>query len=87
MPALLAAGDPTRTLVAYRAWAERSGSQATAIAGDAAWTPQRRFARAYERLGLPGLQRGARYDLLATLGAAGLFALRPARSRSAPATR
>ncbi|HET9105487.1 MAG TPA: hypothetical protein VFN55_19220 [Solirubrobacteraceae bacterium] len=67
--------DRTRTVQAYRAWAQRSGSQATAIAGDAAWTPQRRFARAYERLGLPGLQRGARFDLLATLGAAGLYEL------------
>ena len=68
-------GDRGRTLTAYRTWAARSQGQATAIAGDAAWTPQRRFARAYERLGLPGLHRGARFDLLVTLGAAGLFEL------------
>ena len=65
-----------RTLAAYRAWAERSGSQAAGLTGDEAWTPERRFARAYERLGLPGLQRGGRYDLLVTLGACGPYELR-----------
>jgi hypothetical protein len=58
----------TATLAAYRAWAERSGSQDAAYAGEAAWTAERRFARTYERLALPGLHRDARYDLLVTVG-------------------
>jgi hypothetical protein len=58
----------TATLAAYRAWAERAGSQDAAFAGEPSWTPARRFARDYERLALPGLQRDARYDLLVTLG-------------------
>ena len=70
------AHDPsrgTRTLEAYRAWAARSGSQASAYTGDAAWSPERRFARAFERLALPGLHRDARYDLLVTLGRLGVY--------------
>jgi hypothetical protein len=66
----------TRTLEAYRAWAQRAGSQAAAIGGEAAWTPERRFARVFERLALPGLGRGARFDLLATLGRLGVYDLR-----------
>ncbi|MGB9185065.1 MAG: hypothetical protein WCB67_13470 [Solirubrobacteraceae bacterium] len=65
-----------RTVDAYRAWAARAGSQAAAITGDSAWTPDRRFARAFERLALPGLDRGARFDLLVTLGATGTYELR-----------
>jgi hypothetical protein len=65
----------TRTANAYRAWAERAGSQAAAITGDAGWTPQRRFGRVFERLALPGFARGARFDLLATLGAAERYEL------------
>jgi hypothetical protein len=65
----------TDTLSAYRAWAERAGSQDAAFAGEAAWTPERRFARAYERLALPGLHRDARFDLLVTLGQLGLHDL------------
>ncbi len=63
--------DPARgdeTLVAYRQWAERAGSQQAALAGDAGWSPSRRFERVFERLGLPGLTRSARFDLLVTLG-------------------
>jgi hypothetical protein len=74
------AHDPGRgdaTLVAYRAWAQRAGSQAAAFAGEEAWSPERRFARAYERLALPGLHRDARFDLLVTLGALGTCDLRP----------
>ena len=74
------AHDPARglaTVNAYRAWAARAGSQAAAFSGDAAWSPDRRFARAFERLALPGLGRGARYDLLVTLGRLGVFDLRP----------
>jgi len=73
------AHDPARgteTLAAYRAWAERGGSQESAFAGEAAWGPERRFARAYERLALPGLHRDARFDLLVTLGELGLGELR-----------
>lgn len=69
------AHDPSRgaeTLLAYRAWAQRAGSQDAAFAGEAGWTPERRFARAYERLALPGLHRDARFDLLVTLGQLGL---------------
>jgi hypothetical protein len=72
------AHDPTRgarTLEAYRAWASRAGSQAAAFTGDVAWTPERRFARAYERLALPGLNRDARFDLLVTLGRLGVYDL------------
>ena len=72
------AHDPsrgTRTIDAYRAWAARAGSQAAAFSGDASWPPERRFARAYERLALPGLHREARFDLLVTLGRLGLYEL------------
>jgi hypothetical protein len=58
----------SRTIAAYRAWAARAGSQAGAFTGEPAWTPERRFARVFERLALPGLHRDARYDLLVTLG-------------------
>ena len=75
------AWEPARhedTLLAYRAWAARSGSQAAALAGEASWTPERRFERAFERLALPGLTRAARYEFLLSAGALGLAALRPA---------
>lgn len=65
------------TLVAYRAFAERAGSQAQAFTGDAAWTEPRRFDRAFERLALPGFGRAARYELLVLLGHLGVFPLRP----------
>ena len=64
-----------RTLDAYRTWASRAGSQAAAFTGDDAWTPERRFARAFERLALPGLYRDARFDLLVTLGRLGVYDL------------
>jgi hypothetical protein len=70
------AHDPTRgtkTLEAYRAWAARSGSQESAYTGDAGWSAERRFARAFERLSLPGLHRDARFDLLVTLGRLGVY--------------
>jgi len=72
--------DPARgeeTLLAYRQWAQRAGSQQAAFAGDAAWTAERRFDRVYERFALPGLTRGARFDLLVTLGRLGLYELEP----------
>ena len=66
----------TRTLDAYRAWAARAGSQAVAFNGEPAWSPERRFARAFERLALPGFHRDARFDLLVTLGRLGVYDLR-----------
>jgi hypothetical protein len=73
------AHDPTRgvqTVQAYRAWAARAGSQAAAFTGESAWTPERRFARVFERLSLPGFERGPRFDLLTTLGRTGVYELR-----------
>ena len=73
------AHDPARgarTFDAYRAWAERGGSQSAAFSGEPAWTPERRFARVFERLALPGLHRDARFDLLVTLGSLGVYDLR-----------
>jgi hypothetical protein len=67
-----------RTIEAYRAWAARAGTQAAAFTGEAGWTPERRFARVFERLALPGLERGARFDLLVTLGRLGVYDLRAA---------
>ncbi len=73
------AHDPARglrTVTAYRAWAERSGSQAAAFTGEASWTPERRFSRVFERLALPGFHRGARFELLTSLGRLGVYDLR-----------
>jgi hypothetical protein len=68
-----ARGD--QTVLAYRRWAERSGSQAAGFLADPSWTPEQRFERVFERLALPGLHRRARYDLLVTLGALGRYPL------------
>ena len=73
------AHDPARgarTLEAYRTWAARAGSQAAAFTGDAGWAAERRFARAFERLALPGLHRDARFDLLVSLGRLGVYDMR-----------
>jgi hypothetical protein len=73
------AHDPqrgTRTLEAYRAWAQRAGSQESAFAGDGGWTAERRFARIFERLALPGMHRGARFELLVSLASLGVYELR-----------
>jgi hypothetical protein len=69
-------GRGTKTLEAYRTWASRTGTQAAAYTGDGAWSPERRFARAFERLALPGLHRDARFDLLVTLGRLGVYDMR-----------
>jgi hypothetical protein len=66
---------PLRTIEAYRAWARRAGSQQAAFTGEATWTPERRFARTFERLALPGFHRDARFELLVTLGALGVYEL------------
>jgi hypothetical protein len=71
--------EAERALSAYRAWAARGGGQEPALRGDASWTPERRFERAYERLGsLRGFGRPARFDLLVTLGRLGLLDARAA---------
>jgi hypothetical protein len=63
-------------LTSYRAWAERAGSQEIAFAGEAYWTPERRFERIFERLGTLGvLEREPRFDLLVLLGRLGLYEL------------
>jgi len=69
--------DAERTVLAYRAWAQRAGSQQAAFAGEAAWTPERRFDRVFERLALPGFGRPGRYELLVSLGRLGSVDLRP----------
>ena len=66
-----------RAIAAYRQWVERTGSQTAAFGGESDWSPQRRFARVFERLALPGIDRATRFDLLVTLGAAGLYELEP----------
>jgi len=69
-------GTGSRTLRAYAQWVGRSGGDAqTAFTGDPGWTPERRFARLFERLALPGLTRAARFELLVTLGRIGLYEL------------
>jgi hypothetical protein len=68
-------GGGGRTVAAYRAWVERAGSQEAAFTGEAAWTPERRFARVFERLALPGFARARRFELLTALGAAGRYEL------------
>ena len=54
---------------------QRAGSQAAAFGGEAAWTPQRRFAACSSASSLPGFGRAERYDLLTALGAAGRYEL------------
>ncbi|HEX8976197.1 MAG TPA: hypothetical protein VF781_06760 [Solirubrobacteraceae bacterium] len=69
-------GAADRAAVAYRAWAGRSGGQEPAFRGEPAWSPERRFARLFERLALPGFPRDARFELLTTLGWTGVYELR-----------
>jgi hypothetical protein len=73
--------QPARTADAYRAWAQRAGSQDAAIAGEAGWTPERRFSRLFERLALPGFGRAGRVELLVSLGRLGLAEIEPAELR------
>jgi hypothetical protein len=69
--------EHARAVGAYRQWAARAGSQAAGFTGEPDWSPRRRFARVFERLTLPGLGRAPRFELLVTLGAAGLYELEP----------
>jgi hypothetical protein len=66
---------PARAVDSYRQWAAKAGSQVAAFTGEPDWTPARRFARVLERLALPGLTRATRFELLNTLGAAGVYEL------------
>lgn len=68
-----APGRGATTLRAYLAWAQRAGSQRSALTGEESWTPERRFERVFERLSLPGFPRFGRYELLVILGALGLY--------------
>ena len=70
-----------RTVLAYRAWAGRAGSQQAAFGGEATWTPERRFDRVFERLSLPGFGRAGRYELLVSLGRLDLVELQPTALR------
>jgi hypothetical protein len=63
------------TVLAYRRWVDRAGSQRDAYGGDPAWTPAQRFERVFERLALPAFERRARFDLLVVLGATGRYPL------------
>jgi hypothetical protein len=67
--------ERARTADAYRAWVQRGGTQEAAFTGEAAWSPERRFGRLFERLALPGFGRARRFDLLTALGAAGRYEL------------
>jgi hypothetical protein len=74
------AARAARVCDAYRGWASRLGSQAAGLAGEPSWTPERRFDRAFERLGaLAAMEREVRYDLLVTLGRLGVYELRGER--------
>jgi hypothetical protein len=61
---LVAAGAVEGQLAAYRDWAAR---QEEPLVGDAVWTPEKRFARLFERLSF--LPRGLRYEFLTGIGA------------------
>ena len=77
------AGDTVRAVraaEAYRGWASRLGSQEAGFRGEAAWSPERRFDRVFERLGaLASMSRDPRYDLLVTLDRLGVYELRAGR--------
>lgn len=66
-----------KTVLAYRAWAQRAGGQRAALTGEPSWTPERRFDRVFERLSLPGFGRPGRYELLVSLGRLDVLDVRP----------
>ena len=66
-------GADPRTVPAYRAWAERAGAQAAAFLGEPGVVARAALRRAPSSASrCPGCGRGARYELLITLGAAGV---------------
>ena len=67
----------TAALDAYRAWAGRHGGQIAGLAGEESWTPQHRYDRAFERLGLPGFGRSNRLEFLLLLHRLGLLEIDP----------
>lgn len=72
---------------AYRAHVARAGGQIAALEGEASWTPQNRFDRAFERLAVPGFARTPRYEFLLfalSLGLADLDAWTLHLSAAAP---
>lgn len=69
-------GSASVTFGGYRGWAQRGGGQAAALAGEPAWTAERRFALGFDRLAIPGLHRAVRFDFLVALGRLGLVDLR-----------
>lgn len=70
-----------KTVLAYRAWAGRAGGQQAAFTGEESWTPERRADRVFERLSLPGLGRGGRYELLVSLGRLDVLEAQPTTLR------
>jgi hypothetical protein len=54
------------------------------LAGDPAWTGERRFARLFERLAVPGFGREGRFEMLVTLGRLGVHDLEPASLHLTP---
>jgi hypothetical protein len=80
-------GAGLETIRAYARWADAAGSQRAAFGGDPAWSAERRFERVFERLGLLGLARWARYELMVTLGRLGAYQLRPTSLQLAAAGR
>lgn len=83
------AHDPARgdrVLGAYRAWAQKGGSQHAILAGEEGWEPARRFDRAFERLALPGFGRVPRYEFVTLAGALGLIDASPQSLLLADAT-
>jgi hypothetical protein len=72
--------DRDQAIDGFEAWGARNGSLARAFAGEASWTPERRFERDFERLGgVRGLSRDMRYELLTLLGRLGVYELRAGR--------
>lgn len=70
-------GRAAETIARLRQLAGRAGSLAALLEGEATLTPGRRFDRAYERMAVPGLHRGARFELLVLAGRLGVAALEP----------
>ncbi len=66
----------SQAVSAYCGWAARAGGQRAALEGDTGWDPERRFARAFERLALGGFARTGRYEMLVLLGRLGVFEMR-----------
>ena len=79
-------GRGDRTIAAYRSWVARAGSQAAALTGETAWSSERRFGRVFERLGLPGFGRSARFELLVSLGRLGVVDVTAAQLQLVEAT-